>query len=1376
MKKILYSTIGLFTLLLSSTGVFAQCSGGVLAGTISPTAVYQPQLTGNGQYYTFNAVSGGQYYFSFCGADGGSATWDTQITILDNTGAYAGGYNDDFCGLQSYVTWTAPTSAVYRVLISQYFCTTSVNTGTFVYKVVLPTPMAYVSSTTTQSNTQPVATATTNNQIIGVQIVTSGASSPFNLTSMTLNSNGTTNFATDVTNVRVWYTGTSATFATTTQFGPTVTSLASPITGSQVLANGTNYFWVTYDISGTATLGDFVDAECTQLVMSGVGGTRVPSTTAPAGNRLISYCVPSYSFACSSGDYIDNFSTTLGLTNITNNASGCNGQPNNYIYYSSMNVSAQPGNTINVSMQAGSSWPQGFRIWVDWNNNGSFADPGDDVYNSGTSGNGPFTGTITVPLATTAGTKRMRVRCSYASVPTTTDYCSTLSFGETEDYNFVVVPLSPIDMSVTAMTSPVSSTGCFTSTESVIVTIKNFGSALIDFSTNPCTVSANVTGPNPFTFTPVVLNSGTLAPNATQNVTVTTTYNMLTQGTYVFNAATSVSGDGNASNDAMAPVSVVSNVPTAVASNDTTICNGDSAQLNVNATAFGFAAPITLFNTTDFVVPDGTGVPIMSPITVGPTSLMASQILSATVDSLPHTWDSDLYIQLQAPDGSIIDLSAFNGGSGDNFYGTVFSNTGPAIGTGTPPFTGTYQPDQPFSLLTGSASGTWNMVVSDWAGGDQGTLQRWTLRLSAPNTIATYNWAPATGLSSTSVANPMAAPSATTTYTVTVTDGNGCTRTDMVTVNVNPSPIENLGADVIQCGGTVVLDAQNPGSSYLWNDASTNQTLTASTTGNYYVTVTNGSGCSKTDSVSITINPVPVVALGADQTVCDSLVLNAQNPGDSYMWNTAATTQTLTVINTGSYYVVVTDPSGCTNSDTISVTINPSPVVTLGSDTAFCQGNSTVLDAGNPGSTYLWSDASTSQTLTVTTAGTYYVTVTNGFGCSKSDTIAITVNALPVVALGNDTTLCGGPLLLDAGNPGSAYVWNNASTAQTLSASATGNYSVVVTDGNGCSNSDAINVTINPYPVAPLGSDSAVCGTSYVLDAGNPGSMYLWSTSATTQTITISSSGTYFVTVTTTAGCSISDTVAIVLNTPPTANAGPDTSICVGNTVTLNGNNGFSGYLWEFDSFQSNTQSITVTPGVTTTYTLTVTDANGCTGSDMVVVTVDQAPVASFTYVITGGNNVTFTNTSTGSSPLTFTWDFGDGSPTSTLANPTHTYTANGTYNVLLVATNACGSFTFSQTITVTGIGFEELSADGTIKVFPNPSNGLFTISVDIDLDQLQVDIYDLQGKQVYGSMDEHVISGFNRQVDLQGLADGMYTIRINTGNVLKTGKLIISK
>lgn len=148
----------------------------------------------------------------------------------------------------------------------------------------LPAPMTYTSSTTTQ-NSSNVAVNSTNNQIIGLQVVTSGSLSPLDLTSIAVNTNGS-NSLSDITNVKCYYTGTSSTFATTTQFGTTQAAAASlTFTGTQTLSAGPNYFWITYDIPVTATAGNVVDAECTQITLG--GSNYAPTITAPAGNRMI---------------------------------------------------------------------------------------------------------------------------------------------------------------------------------------------------------------------------------------------------------------------------------------------------------------------------------------------------------------------------------------------------------------------------------------------------------------------------------------------------------------------------------------------------------------------------------------------------------------------------------------------------------------------------------------------------------------------------------------------------------------------------------------------------------------------------------------------------------------------------------------------------------------------------------------------------------------------------------------------------------------------------------------------------------------------------------------------------------------------------------
>ena len=163
------------------------------------------------------------------------------------------------------------------------------------------------------------------------------------------------------------------------------------------------------------------------------------------------YCGPTYSFACSSSDFINNFSTTGGASNITNNNTGCNGNVNNYIFYNALTCSQTQGQTITLNMQAGSAFSQGFRVWIDWNGNNSFADLGEDVYVSPNSAITVFTTTITVPFTAVPGVRRMRVLCRYITVPLITDYCATgMSFGECEDYNFNVIASTPCSGSVTA--------------------------------------------------------------------------------------------------------------------------------------------------------------------------------------------------------------------------------------------------------------------------------------------------------------------------------------------------------------------------------------------------------------------------------------------------------------------------------------------------------------------------------------------------------------------------------------------------------------------------------------------------------------------------------------------------------------------------------------------------------------------------------------------------------------------------------------------------------------------------------------------------------------------------------------------------------------
>ncbi len=233
---------------------------------------------------TFNTTDSTNWYNN--SSTNGSGTGVTQPKWSGNSNLYTGHTNG----------WILSTTLLPAAVVGQSDVrlrfrfgsdTTAVDEGWAVDDVSItpPAPMTYVSSTTTQA-VGAVALNSTNQRVIGIQVVTTGTTNPISATSFALNTNGTTNVA-DISNAKLFYTGTSSIFAATTQFGATVPSPSGSysITGTQVLSSGTNYFWLTYDIPNTATVGNVVDAENTSITVNSV--VQTPTITAPAGNNPI---------------------------------------------------------------------------------------------------------------------------------------------------------------------------------------------------------------------------------------------------------------------------------------------------------------------------------------------------------------------------------------------------------------------------------------------------------------------------------------------------------------------------------------------------------------------------------------------------------------------------------------------------------------------------------------------------------------------------------------------------------------------------------------------------------------------------------------------------------------------------------------------------------------------------------------------------------------------------------------------------------------------------------------------------------------------------------------------------------------------------------
>ncbi len=583
-------------------------------------------------------------------------------------------------------------------------------------------------------------------------------------------------------------------------------------------------------------------------------------------------------------------------------------------------------------------------------------------------------------------------------------------------------------------------------------------------------------------------------------------------------------------------------------------------------------------------------------------------------------------------------------------------------------------------------------------------------------------------------------------------------------------------------GGSVTIGLPNNGTggippyTYGWNPNVNLTTPTLSQTGVTNVTatqaydllLTDANGCKAYDTVLVTVLPAPTVFLGNDTTICGGpITLDAGNVGSSYLWNTGAGTQTLSVSSTGAYSVAVQNSFGCIGTDAINIVVNPNPTVSLGADTASCAPFVT-LDAGTGYAGYSWTTGDTTQTTTITSTGPVAITVSDTNGCTATDTTLITLSPAPIVNIGPDSTQCGGSITLDAQNPGSLYFWSNSTSSQTTNVTTTGMYYVQVITPAGCSNADSVNITIDPQPVVDLGVDTAICGSTIILDAGNPGANFMWSTFQSTQTVTVGS-GTYYVDVTNFAGCFASDTIVVTTNATPTVSAGPDVTICTGSNTTLTATGALT-YVWSNGNL---TPSNTVSPIINTVYYVTGYDVNGCAASSTVSVIVIPLATSLFTSSVTGA---TATFTSQATNAVSYNWNFGDASSGSTSANPSHTYTTNGTFVVTLTATGPCGSVTSTATVVITQVGLQDNDLSQTLSLYPNPNDGNFTLSFNFTTSKdVTIEVLDMSGRIIFADRQEGITS-YNKQIGLEAAESGMYFVRIVTTEGVVTEKVMIQR
>lgn len=392
-----------------------------------------------------------------------------------------------------------------------------------------------------------------------------------------------------------------------------------------------------------------------------------------------------------------------------------------------------------------------------------------------------------------------------------------------------------------------------------------------------------------------------------------------------------------------------------------------------------------------------------------------------------------------------------------------------------------------------------------------------------------YSWSTGETTQSISVS-----PNTTTTYTVTGTDAEGNTTSDTVTVTVNEIPTANAGDDTEVCEGSEITLTASGGTTYLWSNGETTQSITVSptTTTNYSVIATSN-GCSSTDEVTVTVLPRQTINAGNDVDIYfgESTTLSVTGVGD-VLWSTGETTASITVspTNDTTYTVEVTAANGCTSTDEVTVTVVGSVSASAGPDIDICKGETTVLTASG-GDTYLWSTGETSESITVNPdeTTTYTVIVSTSYTSDTAE-VTVTVNDIPEVDAGEDQEISYGEYITLSATGAETYLWSNGATQPNIAVSPQETTTYYVTGfTNNCSNLADVTVNVSNAVNADAGKDQIICfGESITLTATG-GEDYLWSTGETTQSIEVvpTQTTTYTVTVTNQFG---SDTDEVIVS------------------------------------------------------------------------------------------------------------------------------------------------------------------------------------------------------------------------------------------------------
>jgi len=606
---------------------------------------------------------------------------------------------------------------------------------------------------------------------------------------------------------------------------------------------------------------------------------------------------------------------------------------------------------------------------------------------------------------------------------------------------------------------------------------------------------------------------------------------------------------------------------------------------------------------------------------------------------------------------------------------------------------------------------------------------------------SSYTWVSNPSGFSTTASSASVSPATTTAYTITETNSNSCVASNSVTVTVNALPAALVASsssicpgNTVSIGGTAVT-----GSSYSWvsnptgfSSTSSNPSVSPTSTTSYTLTEINANSCSASNSLTITVNPIPSANAGSPATICagNSIQIGGSAVlGNTYAW-TATSGFTSTSSNpvvipstTTTYTLVESVSSGCSNTHSVTITVNALPAANAGSTSAICSGKSVSIGAAAvSGDTYSWtsnpsgySSTASSASVTPTATTVYYLTEKNPTTrCSNTNSVLITVNPLPAAYAGSAVAVCSGSPVTSIGGTsvtGDAYSWSpttglSSATVSnpTVNLSATTTYTLTETiSATGCTNSNSVTATYNTSPAASTGVSQAICaGSSASIGASAvSGDTYSWSPasglsspSVSSPTASPSTTTTYALTEKVSAtGCATTNTITITVNALPAANVGanPTIPVCLGSSTTIGGASVLGSlYTWTSKpkGFTSTVSNPTISPLDTTVYTLTEKSViTGCSNTNTLTVDVINLPVATVTTspVCIGSRGVVVATNAPGNH---YTWYL------------------NGVYQPkdtgFRIITSLGGAYSATVTNTITGCSANSNVADFVVNALPN--------------------------------------------------------------------------